>query len=204
MAITRDAGMTDPFVCKRADSLELNRECLVRGPDAGGHRSTTERHKTHKTESAKVIYPWHPFYECEVRVHGERNRRGSIVLICSAGDEMKVPVEVPVWMFDTALCCGIRSGQNAHVTCEALRRLRKMLNSFAGVIEAQHQSTLTGDPDAQTKDTSDNATRSVSIDFCERESASRNRSQTNSFAGPTVSSPHKGKSGRAQPTGARP
>src|SRR4051812_48380157 len=81
-------------------------------------RCTTERHKTHKTESAKVIYPWHPFYECEVRVHGERNRRGSIVLICSAGDEMKVPVEVPVWMFDTALCCGIRSGQNAHVTCE--------------------------------------------------------------------------------------
>src|SRR5437016_2549978 len=116
--------MTDQFVCKRAESLEVDRECLVRGPDAGGHRCTTERHKTHKTESAKVIYPWHPFYECEVRVHGERNRRGSIVLICSAGDEMKVPVEVPVWMFDTALCCGIRSGQNAHVTCEALRRLR--------------------------------------------------------------------------------
>jgi len=38
-------------------------------------------------------------------VHGKRNRRGAIVLICSAGDETKAPLEVPVWMFDAAVCC---------------------------------------------------------------------------------------------------
>lgn len=164
---------------------------------------TTERHKTHKTESGKVVYPWHPFYKCEVRVHGGRNRRGAIVLICSAGDETKVPLEVPVWMFDSALCCSFRSAQSGHVTFEALRCLRKTLNSIASVIEAQHQSTFTGGSDAQAYESSD-TTRSVSIDSSKGESASSNRPQTGSFVGTAISSIHKRKSGRTQPTGVRP
>ncbi len=104
---------------------------------------TTERRKTHKTDLAKVVYPWHPFYGLEVAVHGERNRRGAIVLICSAGDATKAPLEVPVWMFDTALCCTFRSEQTAQVTCDAPGRLRTTRNSIAGVIEAHHRHTPT-------------------------------------------------------------
>jgi hypothetical protein len=172
------------------------------GRCVGARRCTTERHKTHKTDSAKVIYPWHPFHGREVTIHGERNRRGAIVLICSAGDETKAPLEVPVWMFDAAVCCGIRAGETAHVASEALCCLHKMLNSIVGVIEAQHQSTFTGGSDAQTNESGE-TTRSVSIDSRKGESASSNRSQTTSFAGPAVSSIHKRKSGRYQPTGAR-
>jgi hypothetical protein len=179
-------------------------------PEAGiparcgaGSCCTTERHKAHKTDSAKVIYPWHPFHEREVTVHGERNRRGAIVLICSAGDETKAPLEIPEWMFDPALGCTFRSGQSAHVTCGALRCLRTTLDSIAGVIEAQHQSTFTGGSDAQTNESSE-TTRSVSSDSRKRESASINGPQTTSFTGPTVSSIHKRKRDRYQPTGARP
>ena len=88
---------------------------------------TTEKHKTHKTDSAKVVYAWHPFFDREVTVHGERNRRGSVVLACSADDGTKAPLEVPLWMFDSALCCSFRSAQTGHVTCNALRCLRMTL-----------------------------------------------------------------------------
>src|SRR3954447_3796550 len=133
---------------------------------------TTERQKTHKSDWATVVYRWHPFYGLEVAVHGERNCRGAIVLICSAGDATKAPLEVPVWMFDTALCCTFRSGQTAHVTCDALRCLQTTLDSIAGVIKAQHQSTLTGGSDAQTNEASNRTTRSISVGSSERESAS--------------------------------
>ena len=38
-------------------------------------------------------------------VHGERNRRGTIVFTCRVGEETRGgSAEVPAWMFDEAVC----------------------------------------------------------------------------------------------------
>jgi hypothetical protein len=87
---------------------------------------TTERHQTHKTDSAQVVYQWHPLYGREVTIQGKRNRRGVIVFICRIGGDYKTsPLEVPAWMFDTAICCVCRSAPAGAVTVDALRSLCK-------------------------------------------------------------------------------
>jgi hypothetical protein len=183
--------MTDPFVCKRAGSLELNRECLVRGPDAGGHRCTTEKLKTHKTESRGVLYPWHPFYGREVTIEGERNRRGGLMLICtSEGDGTGAFMEVPIWMFDTAVCCRFKSGTSASVNVLALRALRLLLNctnrTTDGVIKAQHQSTPSGGSDAQTSKVSSDSDYAVSGSYANSASAAGGPSESGGSSCPAA------------------
>ena len=90
---------------------------------------TTERRKTHKTDSAEVLYAWHPFYGQEVTIHGERNRRGTVVFVCSIGEDPRTaPLEVPAWMLDAAVCRIFRPGPRGRVTVEALRLLRRTLD----------------------------------------------------------------------------
>jgi hypothetical protein len=150
-----------------AISARLDREYLAPRTDEAGRYCTTEAHKTHKTESREVRYAWHPFYGREVVIQGERNRRGSLMLICtSEGDENGAVMEVPTWMFDAAVCCLFRSGSFASVNIQALRSLQSVLN-YAGratedVIEAQHQSADSGGSDAQTTEGSSHADQAVS------------------------------------------
>ena len=128
----------------------------------GVARCTTERHKTHKTRAARVLYPWHPFYGREVAIQGERNRRGTTVLTCRGDSEAsKVVLEIPAWMFEEGVCCRFQSASAASVTVEALRALGRMLQATSGVLEAQHEATTCGDSDTQTKDDNNHATRAV-------------------------------------------
>lgn len=123
---------------------------------------TTERRKTHKTDSAKVVYAWHPFYGQEVTIHGERNRRGTVVFACSIGEDPKTaPLEVPAWMLDGAVCRIFRQGASARVTVEALRLFRRTLDAAANVIEAQHQLIAVGGSDAPTNEGSKDAAQAV-------------------------------------------
>ena len=98
-----------------------------------------------------MVYAWHPFYGQEVTIHGERNRRGTVVFACSIGeDPKKAPLEVPAWMLDGTVCRIFRQAASARVTVEALRLLRRTLDAAANVIEAQHRLIAVGGSDAPT------------------------------------------------------
>ena len=109
---------------------------------------------------------WHPFYGREVEINGKRNRRGTIVYVCSSdGGGAGAVMEVPAWMFDPAVCCLLRPADRARVCVAALRALHVLLNQTGklpeDVVEA-HQSTVPGGDDAQpTKDSGD-SNRAVS------------------------------------------
>src|SRR3954451_471798 len=109
---------------------------------------------------SEVVYPWHPFYGQEAKIKGERNRRGTIVYVCSSdGNDGGAVVEVPAWMFDSAVCYLLHPGTQPSVCVPALRALHALLNwtrkPTEDVIEA-HQSTALGGSDAQTsKDAGD-------------------------------------------------
>ena len=85
---------------------------------AGG--CTTETLKTHKTDLGEVVYPWHPFYGQAVKIKGERNRRGTIVYVCSSdGNDGGAVVEVPAWMFDSARpSCTFELDEKADRRCD--------------------------------------------------------------------------------------
>jgi hypothetical protein len=87
--------------------------------------------------------------------------------ICtSEGDENGAVMEVPIWMFDAAVCCQFRSGSYAIVSIGALRSLQSVLNcagrAMEDVIEAQHQSAHSGGSDAQTTEGSSHSDHAVS------------------------------------------
>lgn len=121
-----------------------------------------------------MLYAWHPFYGQEVTIHGERNRRGTVVFACSIGEDPKTaPLEVPAWMLDAAVCRIFRPGPSGRVTVEALRLLRRTLDAAVNVIEAQHQLIAFGGSDAPINEDSKDAAQIVAtspqIQQCPRE-----------------------------------
>ncbi len=72
-------------------------------------------------------------------------------------DSAAKSLEMPQWMFDRAICCGLRQAEQPLVDCAALLRLKALLSvasAAAGemVIEAQHRSSIwKGDADAKVR-----------------------------------------------------
>ncbi len=160
-----------------------------------GRHCTTEIHKTHKTDSGQVVYAWHPFYGQEVTIHGERNRRGTVVFACSIGDDPKTaPLEVPAWMLDATVCRVFRQGPSGRVTVDALRSLRRTLDTTANVIEAQHQLIAFGGSDAPTNEGSKDTARAVSSQSSDPAVSSGDRPASGCSPGSTSSAARRSKS----------
>jgi hypothetical protein len=163
---------------------------------------TTERYKTHKTDSSQVVYRWHPWYGREVTIYGERNRRGTIVFICRiGGDEKTSPLEVPAWMFDTAICCACRSAPAGVVTVDGLRSLCRTLTAPSTVIEAEHPTITLGGSDAQAYEDSSDPARAVSSESPDPAGTSVDRSEDSNSASPAPSSIRRSRDGRRRPSG---
>ena len=116
---------------------------------------TTEARNTHKTELREITYPWHPWHRQRVLVRGKARRGGSTVLQC-VRDELKgFPIlEIPEWMFDSNLCGRMKPAEMPRVDCAALLALKYLLSaatacSHQDMVEAQHDSSSSGDADAQ-------------------------------------------------------
>jgi hypothetical protein len=160
-----------------------------------GRHCTTERRKTHKTDSAEVVYAWHPFYGQEVMIHGERNRRGTVVFACSIGEEPRTaPLEVPAWMLDPAVCRIFRQGPSGRVTVEALRLLRRTLDAATNVIEAQHQPIAFGGSDAPINEDSKDAAQAVCNQSSDPAVSSGDRPASGCSPGSTSSPARRSKS----------
>src|SRR5215471_5914707 len=162
---------------------------------------TTKEHKTHKTDSARVVYPWHPFHGHEVIIHGERNRRGTTVFSCSiVDDQTATPVEIPVWMFDTSVCCAFRSALAGKVTAEALRSLRRTLNVTSNEKEVHDPSIALGGSNAEVREDSKDAAPVVSNESSAPAVSSRDRSESSCSPGQTASSARRSEDAHNQPS----
>ncbi len=84
----------------------LHRPC----PDECVHCCTSRRRKTHKTEVRSVYYPWHPWYGRSLVIRELLVKGGLAVYRCclEVDDSAAKSLEMPQWMFDRAICCGLR------------------------------------------------------------------------------------------------
>ena len=97
----------------------------------GGSRCTTRRGNAHRTEIAEereVLYRWHPWASCVVRVHEAVEKVGGTVLRCCRDSGVSGRwLELPVWMFDRATCLAMRVTSDPVVEFAALAALQELL-----------------------------------------------------------------------------
>ena len=119
----------------------------------------TETLNTHKTGLREITYLWHPWHGQPVLVRGKARRGGGIVLRC-VRDELKgFPIlEIPEWMLDANVCSRMKPAERPRVDCAALIALQHLLLaatecSQPDMVQAQHDSSSSGDADAQAVST---------------------------------------------------
>ncbi len=124
--------------------------------DGAERDCTSPQPNPHITETREVRYPWHPWYGEQVQIRESLIKGGQGILRCVPdGNRPSRSLEVPLWMFDRAVCCTMRLSDVPVVSCEALLRLKAFLRRDAAgdaetVIQAQHLSPpLKGDADAK-------------------------------------------------------
>jgi hypothetical protein len=137
------------------------------GSCVAGRGCTTEVRSTHKTAFREIAYRWHPWHGQRVLVRGEARRGGAAILQC-VRDELKgfPTLEIPEWMFDSHLCGQMKPAELPQVGCAALLALKHLLSAVTesserDVVEAQHDSSSSGDADAQAVAVQDSSRRFV-------------------------------------------
>jgi hypothetical protein len=136
-------------------------------PSAAAPCCTTEVQNTHKTAFREITYRWHPWHGQRVLVRGKACRGGIVVLRC-VRDELKgfPTLEIPEWMFDSHRCGQMKPAELPQVDCAALLALQHLLaaarkSSERDVVQAQHDSSSSGDADAQAVAVQDRSRRVV-------------------------------------------
>jgi hypothetical protein len=131
-----------------------------------------EHRKTHVTESRELRYPWHPWCGQVVYIHEVAEERGGRVFHCDLENPPSARcLTVPAWMFDRAVCLGVRRAEGRQVELAALVRLRTLLAEVANrasvlgtMIGARHSFDHRGDADAVPESSASNCpTRSVPL-----------------------------------------
>jgi hypothetical protein len=90
---------------------------------------------------SKLLYPFHPLFGTEIEVFGAAGGERDLVYVRLANSTTR---GVPAWMFDEAICAGIRSVERPTIDCHALLRLAQLLDSLrSDVHSAGHEPTIT-------------------------------------------------------------
>jgi len=142
------------------------------GRSKPGDRITSERRKTHITETGEVLYPWHPWFGRVVYIHEVVERGGERILRCDLSEKQTARcMHIPAWMFDRAACLRIRRADRPQVELTALTCLKALLvgvgdrtSAVTTVVGARHPVENRGDADATPQSSiTDRSTRSVPI-----------------------------------------
>jgi hypothetical protein len=111
-------------------------------PDGAGWRCTTRRGNAHGTatrDAREVLYRWHPWAGRSVRVREVIQRAGGALARCSGPlEDHRSNRDLPLWMFDPAICPTIRLAADPEVALDALVALAALLT------EASLLSTAAG------------------------------------------------------------
>ena len=88
---------------------------------------------------SKLLYPFHPLFGKEIEVLGGAGGERDQVYIRLPNHRTH---GVPAWMFDEAICAGIRSAEKPAIACPALLKLARLLDSWKPVERsAAHEDT---------------------------------------------------------------
>jgi hypothetical protein len=102
----------------------------------GGRYCTSRRDNAHGTdlpEGREILYLWHPWAGCMVRVHEMVKKVDGIVLRCSReGRWTERWLELPVWTFDRGRCLPMRIAREPHIAFAALAGLQELPAEAAG------------------------------------------------------------------------
>jgi len=102
------------------------------GSSVADGRCTTRRGNAHRTEERKVLYPWHPWAGCIVHIHEVIEKAAGEVVRCSHDDGASGRLlELPIWMFDRAVCAPMRVETFLRADIAALQALRALLDATA-------------------------------------------------------------------------
>ena len=142
------------------------------GSNAASPRCTTRHDNAHRIEEREVLYQWHPWCGRVVRVHEAISKGGGDALRCSLDDsEADRWLELPVWMFDRAICLSARLVASPWVDCAVLLALKEYL--------ARASAGRLGD--ARSSNASDSG--------AERDSCNQNRGTTDATPAPSATRP---------------
>ena len=93
-------------------------------------RCTTKQSNTHSTESREVLYRWHAWHGRPVWIHQAMVKNGVAIFHCEleqiAGSRL---LEVPRWMFDATICCGMHLAATPTISVKAMLELKHLLAS---------------------------------------------------------------------------
>jgi hypothetical protein len=93
---------------------------------------TSERNKTHVTEAAEVLYPWHPWFGRVVYIHKVIEHGAEQIFRCGLSEKQTERcMDVPAWMFDRAACLRNRWADTPQVDLAALICLKALLAEVA-------------------------------------------------------------------------
>jgi hypothetical protein len=101
------------------------------GSNAVGGRCTTRRENAHRTEERKVLYSWHRWAGCIVHIHEVIEKATGNVVRCSRDGASDRLLELPLWMFDRAVCVPMRVETFPQADIAALQALRALLDATA-------------------------------------------------------------------------
>ncbi len=76
---------------------------------------------------SKLLYPFHPLFGKEMEVFGAAGSERDLVYIRLPNNTTR---GLPAWMFDEAICAGVRSAERPTIDCRALLRLTQLLDSL--------------------------------------------------------------------------
>jgi hypothetical protein len=116
--------------------------------NGGGSGCTNRSDKTHITETRVVHYRWHPWYGRTVHVFKEIDKNNSTFFRCALEPARTArPLEVPKWMFDTAVCARCSLQDSPTVPWGTLRQLAELLRATgrfgdAAVVQDGHLDRL--------------------------------------------------------------
>ena len=119
-----------PLRCRGAERGVIGRRHVAEAA-VRPHGIATRRGNAHRTEIAEereVLYCWHPWAGCVVRVHEAVEKAGGTVLRCSRDNGASGRwLELPVWMFDRATCLATRFTAVPVIDFAALAALQELL-----------------------------------------------------------------------------
>ena len=120
----RAAGISS---CSATGTATASRFCF--GMDrVYGSAPTATLHNARFGLSLEILYPYHPLFGQEYEVFGAAGGRRDLVYVRLPDKTTK---GVPAWMFDPAVCAGVRLAERPLIDCHALLRLARLLDSLA-------------------------------------------------------------------------
>ena len=91
------------------------------------------------------MYPYHPLFGEDYEVFGAAGGKRDMIYIRLPDKSSK---GVPAWMFDPAICGGVRLEEEPVIDCGALSRLAQWLDSVGvGAPTAEHEPTTGAEAD---------------------------------------------------------